>query len=541
MKLAFYGAAQMVTGSNYYVETEGGTRFIVDCGMFQGLTGGAEDALNAQDFPFAPQTLDFALLTHAHIDHSGRLPKLVADGFQGPIHATKASCDLCEVMLYDSAKIQRQDAENENRKRTRQGKPLMEPLYTEVDVEKTLSYFSAHRYGEVIPVAEDVKIRFRDAGHILGSSIIEVWITEKGRTNRLCFSGDLGMRGHLLMCAPETPDACDTLLLESTYGDSAHGSYEDSLGQLTEIIGKVAARGGTVVIPSFAIGRTQELVYELNNYYEYHDVPKEARVPIYVDSPLASRATAAFMRNTDAMNKEAQEKIARGDNIFAFDNLHYVTSVEESRALNADRNPKVIISASGMATAGRVRHHLKHNLWNRRNAVVFVGYQAAGTLGRLLKDGADKVKLFGEWIDVKAKIYDLPGFSAHADRPALLAWLDALPAKPKKVFLVHGEPEPMQALAEAVAERGIEVFQPHLGDVVVLDSDRETRTLDAGAPLPDLKDIAATYGEVQALLDAMEDRPIALERLPEERLHALHRNLNELKANLLEFNMVTGH
>ncbi|MDY3052077.1 MAG: MBL fold metallo-hydrolase [Ndongobacter sp.] len=536
MKIGFYGAAQMVTGSNYWVETERGTRFLVDCGLFQ---GGEEELYNTRPFPFDVTQLDFVLLTHAHIDHSGRLPKLVADGFRGKIYATKATAELSAVMLADSAHIQRQDAENENRKRTRQGRPLIEPLYDDKDVQHTMNLFETHRYGETFSIGEDVKICFRDAGHILGSALIELWVEEQGKTTKICFSGDLGMREHLLLNNPSYIRDADAVLMESTYGNTAHGDYESSLRKLIEVITNVTERGGSVIIPSFAVGRTQELIYELNNYYDYNDVPEEQRVPIYVDSPLANKVTDVFMKNTDCLNEEAQKKIRSGDNIFEFANLHYVTSVEDSRSLNMNRQPKVIISASGMATAGRVRHHLKHALWNKKNAVVFVGYQASGTLGRILKDGADRVKLFGEWIQVAAEMIDIPGFSAHADAPTLKDWVAHF-ASLERVILVHGEPEQMQPLAEELTARGLEVSMPKLGEVLEIHPNQTVRKLEEATPLPDLSQIMNSYYQVQEMLERVEDHRPDLEGMPPERLADMQRTLNEIKAGLLEWNMITG-
>ena len=294
MKISFYGAAQDVTGSNFLVEAEQGERFLVDCGLFQG--GKTQERLNTRPFPYDPATLDFVILTHAHIDHSGRLPKLVKDGFRGPIYTTGATRDLLEIMLADSAHIQEQDARWENRQRKRRGKAQVEPLYTQADVELTLPLIKPHYYQEIFTPSPNLRIRFTDAGHILGSAIVEIWSTQDGETNKIVFSGDLGMQGHTLIADPAQVQSADTLIMESTYGDTVHPAYEDSLQDLVDVINRVTARGGTVVIPSFAVGRTQELLYELNKYYEYRDVPTSERVPIYIDSPLATQATAVFCR-----------------------------------------------------------------------------------------------------------------------------------------------------------------------------------------------------------------------------------------------------
>ena len=315
----------------------------------------------------------------------------------------------------------------------------------------SLSYFEPYFYDQKIRVNEDIELRFRDAGHILGSAIVELWIRENGEELKIVFSGDLGMPDRPIIKSPEYIDEADYLVIESTYGDSLHASYEDSSKELIDIINKTALRGGSVITPSFAVGRTQELIYKLNKYYEYNEeLEHYMRIPIYVDSPMAIDATEVFKRNSSSFDDEARELILKGDNPFQFENLRYTRTTEESMALNKFQFPKVIISASGMATAGRVRHHLKHNLWDKRNSLVFVGYQANGTLGRILQDGVKNVKLLGEEIKVEAEIHSLEGFSAHADQNMLLEWINKFKKKPKKIFIVHGEEEPAEALSTLI-------------------------------------------------------------------------------------------
>ena len=397
MQLSFLGAAQLVTGSNYLITTKN-HNILIDCGMFQGSK--ETEKMNFREFPYDPKSIDILILTHAHIDHSGRIPKLVKEGFRGRILSTKATFDLCGIMLLDSAKIQESDAEWDNRKRQRAGETMIEPLYTSEDAEQSLKYFEPYLYNQRVDINGEISIRFRDAGHILGSSILELWITEENKTTKLVFSGDLGMPNRPIIKDPEYVEEADYLIMESTYGDTFHPPLKESAKQMIDIINKTALRGGTVLIPSFAVGRTQELIYELNEYYEYSDVEEYMKVPIYIDSPMAVDATEVFQKNSGSFDQATQDLILSGDNPFAFSNLHYIKSQEESMALNKSDYPKVIISASGMATAGRIRHHLKHNLWNPKNSLIFVGYQAEGTLGRLLLDGIKKVKLMGEEVNV---------------------------------------------------------------------------------------------------------------------------------------------
>lgn len=536
MKLTFLGGAGMVTGSSYLIETEYCT-FMLDYGMFQG--GKEEEALNEEVPRFAPNELDFVVLSHAHIDHSGRLPLLVKQGFTGPIYATKPTVDLVQIMLLDSAKIQEQDVEWENRKRQRSGKPKLEPLYGTEDAERALRYFVPQFYDAMVHPHDSVRIRFQDAGHILGSAIVELWITESAGTTKLVFSGDLGMPNKPIIRDPSFIESSDYLIMESTYGNTVHEPHQQAFERLMQIITETAHQNGTVIIPAFSVGRTQELIYQMNNWYENADLPEEQRIPIYVDSPMAVRATEAFRNNSMFYDEDAQALIRSGDNPFVFENLHFTKDVEESKMLNKTNFPRVIISASGMATAGRVRHHLKHHLWQKNSAVVFVGYQAEGTLGRLLTDGVKEVKLFGEEIAVHAKIENVDGFSGHADRPMLLSWLNHFERKPKKIFLVHGESEEMLPLAEEIRTKGdSEVYTPKRFDSVELTvpEDGVVKKIDSEAQREELQE---QYEQALTDLQGIERirRQVDKELTPVE-YEAMRAKLLQIQSDILDMKML---
>lgn len=470
MNIQFLGAARVVTGSCFLLTTNN-YKILIDCGLFQGSKN--LEKLNYREFQFNPADIDFLLLTHAHIDHSGRIPKLVKEGFKGKIVCTKATSDLCEIMLLDSGHIHESDAKWENKKRSRAGKPLIEPLYTVQDASASLKYFSPVLYDQKIDLNSEISVRFKDAGHILGSSIIELWVKENNKTVKIVFSGDLGLPNKPILRDPELIEEADYLIIESTYGNRLHENPEKRIHELTDIINTTVARGGTVVIPSFAVGRTQELIYELNKYYEYNDqLETFMRIPIYIDSPMAVSATKVFQSNSDCFDAEARELIISGDNPFEFENLHYIKSQQDSMKLNSYTFPKVIISASGMCNAGRIRHHLKYNLWKKNNSILFVGYQAVGTLGRIIKDGAKKVKLLGEEIAVEAEVHSIEGFSGHTDKNGLINWLKGFKKKPKNIFIVHGEDESALSLSQAIEENfKIKTIIPNMNSQYPLDTD----------------------------------------------------------------------
>lgn len=449
MKIQFCGASTGVTGSCHLITTEN-HKVLLDCGQFQG--GKAQEALNYEDFPFDPAEIDYVILSHAHIDHCGRIPLLIKRGFKGSIYCTDATADLLDVMLKDSGYIHEKEAEWKNKKNERAGRPKVEPLYTFNDAVDSLTYVKPVLYDQLIELNEEMKIVFNDAGHILGSAITELWVTENDNVSKIVFSGDLGVMERPILRNPTIIKKADYVIMETTYGNRVHPENSMNVKALMDIIRDTAAKGGTTVIPSFAVGRTQELIYELNRVYEIDNEYRQAfeNIMVYVDSPMATTATEVFKRNAQVFDDETKEYIAKGDNPLDFKNLRFTRTSQESIWLNTNPDPKVIISASGMCDAGRIRHHLKHNLWNRKSSIVFVGYQAEGTLGRMILDGAKEVTLFGEKVQVNAKIYNLEGFSGHADKNGLLAWLKGFQKEPKHIFLVHGEPEAKEAFAETV-------------------------------------------------------------------------------------------
>lgn len=452
MKIKFCGAATGVTGSCHLLSTEN-HKILLDCGQFQG--GKAQDALNEEPFPFDPAEIECVVLSHAHIDHCGRLPLLVKRGFKGAIYCTDATADLLEVMLKDSGFIHEKEAEWQSRKNERAGRKPVEPLYTVKDSEETLKYVRPVMYDQLFEINDEMKVVFNDAGHILGSAIIELWTAEDDNVYKTVFSGDLGVLDRPILRDPTIIKKADYVIMESTYGNRLHPENATSIEQLLDIVIKTTRRGGTVVIPSFAVGRTQELIYEFNRFYlerpEYKD--ELEKLTVYIDSPMATSATEVFRRNAQVFDEETKAYILKGDNPLDFPNLRFTRSTAESQALNMDRKPKIIISASGMCEAGRIRHHLKHNLWDPKSSVIFVGYQAEGTLGRMLTEGQKDVVLFGEAVHVNAEIYNLEGFSGHADKEGLLGWLSGFKVKPKQLFLVHGELESKEVLAASIRER----------------------------------------------------------------------------------------
>lgn len=472
MKITFLGAAKTVTGSCCFIETQN-TKFLVDCGLFQGQS--KEDVLNAEKFPFNPAELDYIFLTHAHIDHSGRIPKIYKDGFKGEVYATKATVELCAIMLPDSGHIQEFENEWKNKKRLRAGKPPEEPIYTYQDALDCIQLFKKVNYGEVIKINDEIKVRFNDAGHILGSAIIEIWILEKGKETKIVFSGDLGNRDMPIIRDPSIIESADYLVIESTYGNRIHENQNNRFEYFVDIINETIDNGGNVVIPSFAVGRTQEVIYELNKEKESFDskLKKLFNTPVFVDSPLAISATEVFRNNLDCYDDEAREYINNGDNPLDFPGLQFTRTADESKALNERSGSSIIISASGMCEAGRIKHHLKHNLWRKESTILFVGYQAQGTLGRKLVDGAKKVKIFGEDISVNARIEMIEGFSGHADKEGLLNWIERFNRKPSKIFIVHGEEESMVSFAREINEKfKIDTIVPEKGESFVITADR---------------------------------------------------------------------
>lgn len=461
MKLIFIGAAHEVTGSCHYLNACG-KHILIDYGMEQGVNYFENSAL-----PVAESMIDYVLLTHAHIDHSGMLPQLTARGFRGQILMTEATADLCSIMLRDCAHIQMQETEWKNRKAKRSsGIEPHEPVYTMEDAENAIRQIVPCLYNDKIDLCDGIQIRFTDVGHLLGSASIEVWATEEGQTKKLVFSGDIGNKSLPLLKDPSKTEKADYVIMESTYGNRLHSEVNpDYVNELSKILQETFDRGGNVVIPSFAVGRTQEILYFIRKIKEDKLVRGHDNFPVYVDSPLAVEATGIFHKNEKScFDEKALELVRKGINPISFPNLTLSITSEESKAINFESIPKVIISASGMCEAGRIRHHLKHNLWRPECTILFVGYQAVGTLGRALIEGIDEVKLFGESIEVRAEIKTLVGLSGHADKNGLIEWLEGFQEKPRKVFVVHGEDSTCKAFVECLqAEHGIKAYAPYSG------------------------------------------------------------------------------
>lgn len=487
MKLTFLGAAQTVTGSCYLVETDG-KKILVDCGMFQGSK--LISSFNRRAFLFNPAEIDAVVLTHAHIDHSGLLPRLVAEGFKGSIYSTKVTRELAGIMLPDSAYIQESDAENASRKRKRAGRPPQIPLYTIDQAYDALKYFKEANYGEKVAITENIAFRFQLAGHIMGAAVVELFITEEGKTQKFLFSGDVGQPDQPIIKDPAVIEEADYVVIESTYGDRIH-EYFDPEDKIAEIINDTAKRGGNIIIPAFAVGRTQMMLWYLQRLYNAKRIPG---IPIVIDSPLASKATEIILHNPQEFDEEAQDIYEQfKKNQIELPQLRFTQSVAESRALNESDEPKIIISASGMADAGRIVHHLKHNLWREECSIVFVGYQARGSMGRQLLDGAETVKLFGENIRVRAQIYNMGNFSAHADKNQLVGFLANIKEKPKGFFVVHGEYEAAHAFAtELVRVFGANTYVPAFGDVATITADgwqvQEAEVVAAAPAIQELRE-----------------------------------------------------
>ena len=477
MKLSFFGADQCVTGSCHCLEV-GGKRILIDCGLQQG-----RDEVDNRSLPFAPGSIDYALITHAHIDHSGRVPMLIKNGFQGRILTTRLTAQLMSIMLQDSAHIQESDAEYKNRKNRRAGRPEEEPLYTVADAQRVPEFIDTCEYGQPVHLCDGVDAVFIDAGHLLGSASIRLTLTEGGQTKTIVFSGDIGNVDQPIIRDPQFFTGADYVVMESTYGDRNHTEVWSYTGQLAQIIDETLGKGGNVVIPSFAVGRTQELLYFIREIKDQGLVTSVPNFPVYVDSPLAKSATTIFCGDLRGyLDEDALELVKDGTAMFSFPGLRTTESVEESKLLNVDKTPKVIISASGMCDAGRIRHHLKYNLWRSDSTIVFVGFQSPGTLGRTLLDGAKSVKLFGEEIAVRAEIENFKGLSSHADREHLLEWAKSFD-NPVHFFVVHGDREVAPYFADSLERLGFSAHAPQYTEVYDLAANQ---MLDPGY-LPERK------------------------------------------------------
>lgn len=469
MKFEFYGAAGCVTGSCHILKVNGKT-ILLDCGLYQGKD---EKERGNDIFAFNPKDIDYVILSHAHIDHSGRIPLLYKQGFKGEIICTEGTMDLCSVMLPDSGHIQEMDVEWKNRKRLRQGLGPIEPLYTAKIAEIAMYLFRGYPYNQIINLFDGFRIRFRDAGHLLGSAIVELFIKEEGKEEvKIVYTGDLGNKNIPIIKDPATVDYADYLIMESTYGDRLHKNVNEQLEQLVFIIQDTFRKGGNVVIPSFAVGRTQELLYALNKHIENE---KLKDITVYVDSPLAMESTKIFQKYLNYYDDEASQYVSKGINPLAFKGLVFTRSPEESANINKIESGAIIISSSGMCDAGRIKHHLKHNLWRKECSIVFSGYQAEGTLGRTILDGAKKVKILGEEIAVNAGIFNLQALSGHADRQGLVDWLEALQVKPKEILIVHGDDEAQKSFKDLIKARGYNCRIMKLGDKYLINEENQNK------------------------------------------------------------------
>ena len=501
MKITFIGATHEVTGSCTLLEVCG-KRYLVDCGMEQGI-----DVFENVPIPVAAGEIEAVFLTHAHIDHSGMLPKLYKDGFRGNIYTTRTTCNLCEIMLRDSAHIQESEAQWRNRKAERSGAPLIEPVYTTQDAIGAISRFRPCGYGEVIQVGEGVHVRFTDIGHLLGSACIELWLTEAGQTKKIVFSGDVGNLNQPIINDPKPVEETDYLVIESTYGNRLHEGRGEPVENLAKVLQETLDRGGNLVIPSFAVGRTQEMLYAIRQIKHRGLLQGHDYFPVYVDSPMAVEATGIFLQcDQSCLDEETLAMVQAGINPIWFDGICLSSSADESKQINFDQRPKVILSASGMCEAGRIRHHLKHNLWGENNTILFVGYQAEGSLGRKLQNGAKAVKLFGEEIAVNAHIETLRGTSGHADQAGLLRWLEEFKEKPAQVFVNHGDDDSCTAFRDLLEQKGYKADAPYSGTEYDLLTGKMTVYTDSVPIRREKKGSArasAVYGDLLAAAESL--------------------------------------
>ena len=549
MKITFLGATRTVTGSNYLVEAAG-KKFLVDCGMWQGKE--ELEMQNMENFEYNPSDIDFMLLTHAHIDHSGRIPKLYNEGFRNKIYAHKATCDLCTLMLPDSGHIQEMEIEWKNRKRKRKGEKELPPLYTAEDAARCLEIFEPVQYDEIIEITPDIHVRFNDAGHMLGSSIIELWVKEDGKEKKTVFTGDLGNNDIPLLNSPTMIEDTDYLVMESTYGSRLHLRNDEKASMFLDIVSETLDNGGTVVIPSFAVGRTQEILYEINKLKEEHKEDEEfqrkykkiMKTNVFVDSPLAISATEVFRENTNLFDDEVKAQIVRGDNPLEFPGLQFTRTADESKALNEDNRPSIIISASGMCEVGRIKHHLKHNLWNPKSTILFVGYQAPGTLGYNIVNGAKKVKIFGEEIAVNARIEYIEGYSGHADQEGLMNFIYSFIKKPDHIFLVHGEPEAQDVLREKIEkETNIKIDAPEFGETYELDNinvemtHKIERKIDKTVRVEILERLSKLRDEIDDM-DSYVRKDIDDKNLRDEDMFRINEKIKDLEQQIL--NVIEG-
>lgn len=528
MKLMFLGAAHEVTGSCHYIEACGKS-ILLDCGMEQG-----RDTYENQEIPVSASDIDYLFLSHAHIDHSGLIPLLYKNGFRGQVYATEATTDLCRIMLLDSAHIQEFEAQWRNRKNKRAGKDPFEPLYTTEDAMAVLEHFVPCDYGKKVPVCPGIAIQFTDVGHLLGSSSIEIWLTEGGVTKKIVYSGDIGNINQPIIHDPRYTLEADYVIMENTYGDRYHTMPPDYVAELAKHIQETFDRGGNLIIPSFAVGRTQEMLYFIREIKERNLVKGHDGFKVYVDSPLAIEATKVFVANyLDCYDTAAMELVQKGINPLEFSGLTVAVTADDSMAINFDKDPKIIISASGMCEAGRIRHHLKHNLWRPESTILFVGYQSVGTLGRNIIDGEKEVKLFGETITVNANIRQLAGVSGHADKKGLLAWVNHFARKPERVFVVHGEDMVCDDFVKCLhEEHGFAAFAPYSGACFDLISNQ---MISEGVKIPVQpkaypKAKAQTEGGKRAayLSDQLDEAAKRIQRIVNQNKGGANRDMEKL-------------
>ncbi|MBN2232594.1 MAG: MBL fold metallo-hydrolase [Deltaproteobacteria bacterium] len=533
MKITCIGGAGTVTGSCYLVEADN-TRLLVDCGMFQGSR--EADERNYQEFSFDPATVSHLLLTHAHIDHSGLIPRLVHRGFAGGIICTPPTADLCAIMLADSAHIQEMEAEWRNRKKKRAGRHrFIEPLYTMEQAHEANRYFRPLPFNREIVLSPAVRARFRVAGHILGSAFIELWLKENGREVKVVFSGDLGNTGQPIIRDPDTVADADVVFIESTYGNRCHKPMDASIEELRQAIIGAHGEGGNVIVPSFAVGRTQELLYIVSELAEQRRIPP---MRVFVDSPLAISATEIFLAHPECFDATTLARLSNGTHPLDFPGLHFSRTTDESRALNELTGGAIIIAAAGMANAGRIKHHLRYNLWRPEARIVFVGYQAVGTTGRYIVDGAERVTIFGEKVAVKASIHTIGGFSAHADRDGLTRWLGAIEKPPRAVYIVHGERQAAEDFRRHVeATLGLAATVPLEGDIIDPAAATEAPRKTVTGPHPTFE---AAIDHAWSELDVIADRLSTWEDLPDAatrehlapQLAEINRRLQEVESCL---------
>ena len=548
MKITFLGATRTVTGSNFLVEGAG-KKFLVDCGMWQGKA--EQEMENSQEFEFNPSEIDFMLLTHAHIDHSGRIPKLYNEGFRNKVYAHKATCDLCTLMLPDSGHIQETEVEWKNKKRKRKGEEPIEPIYTAEDALRCLEIFEPVQYDQIIEITPEIHVRFNDAGHMLGSSIIEVWVKEGNKETKTVFTGDIGNNDIPLLSPPTMIEDTDFLVMESTYGSRLHMRNDEKAQIFLNVVSETLDNGGTVVIPSFAVGRTQEILYEINKLKDEYGDEEEFRrkyktimkAPVYVDSPLAISATEVFRENMELFDEDTKEEIMRGDNPLEFPGLKFTKTADESKTLNEDQTPSIIISASGMCEVGRIKHHLKHNLWNPKSTILFVGYQAPGTLGYNIVNGARTVKIFGEEIAVNARIEYIEGYSGHADQELLMNCIYSYIKKPKHIFLVHGEPESQDVLADKIEEDAkIGVTIPEFGETYELNDEIVmTHKIERRVNKTIKSEILQRLGKLKDELKDMEiyvNQDLQDDNLRDEDIFRINEKIKDLEKQIL--NVIEG-